>query len=153
MIAARIAELGITLPSANPPIANYVPFVRAGSILILSGQLCLDQGQLRPEHTGRLGESVSEKDGYEASKLCAINLLAQAENATKDLDRIVRCLRLGGFVNCLPSFSSLPAVMNGASDLMVAIFGDNGRHVRTTVGVSQLPLNAAVEIEAMFEVA
>ena len=153
MISARLAELGITLPSANPPIANYVPFIQLGNILVISGQLCLDGGLLRPEHTGKLGESVSEKDGYGASRLCAINLLAQAQNATQDLTRIVRCLRLGGFVNCLPSFSSLPAVMNGASDLMVAILGDNGRHARTTVGVAQLPLNAAIEIEAMFEVA
>ena len=152
-ISARLKEMGIVLPQANPPIANYVPFTKSGKILVISGQLCLSEGILRPEHTGKIGESVSEQAGYEAARLCAINLLAQAQNASGNLSQITRCLRLGGFINCSPTFLALPAVMNGASDLIVAVLGDAGRHARTTVGVAQLPLNAAVEIEAMFELA
>lgn len=152
-ISARLKEMGIVLPQANPPIANYVPFTRSGKILLISGQLCLNDGILSPEHTGKIGESISEQAGYEAARICAINLLAQAQGASGNLSTITRCLRLGGFINCSPTFSALPAVMNGASDLIVAILGDAGRHVRTTVGVAQLPLNAAVEIEAMFELA
>lgn len=150
-VSERLRELGITIPQATPPIANYVPFVLSGNILIISGQLCLESGILRPEHTGKISENVSEKSGYDAARLCAINLLAQIQFATGDLSKVKRCLRLGGFINCTPDFSALPAIMNGASDLMVAVFGEAGKHVRTTVGVAQLPLNAAVEIEAMFE--
>lgn len=153
-IESRLAELGITLPSPVAPIANYVPFVRSGSLLVISGQLCLGlDGKLAPEHKGKVGGSVSEVAGKEAARLCAINLLAQAKAALGSLDQIVRCVRLGGFINSAPGYTALPAVMNGASDLMVAVLGDRGRHARSTVGMAELPLGAAVEVEAMFEVA
>ncbi|MHB2165941.1 RidA family protein [Alsobacter sp. R-9] len=153
-IDAKLAELGITLPSPVPPVANYVPFVRTGSLLVISGQLCLGaDGKLAPEHKGKLGAEVSAEMGYAAARLCAINLLAQARLALGNLDSIHRCVRLGGFMNCVPTYATIPAVMNGASDLMVAVLGDKGRHARTTVGVAELPMDAVVEVEAMFEVA
>lgn len=152
-IDKRLAELGLTLPQAVPPVANYVPAVRSGSLLFISGQLCLDHGTMRPEHKGKLGQEVSAEEGYKAARLCAINLLAQAKTALGDLDKITRCVRLGGFINAKPDYAALPAVMNGASDLMVEVLGDAGRHARTTIGVAELPMDAAVEVEAIFEVA
>lgn len=152
-IDAKLAELGITLPTPVAPVANYVPYVRTGNLLVISGQLCLGMdGKLAPEHTGKLGAEISAETGYAAARLCAINLLAQAKGALGDLGRIRRCVRLGGFMNTIPSYPTLPAVMNGASDLMVAVLGDAGRHARTTIGVAELPMDAAVEVEAMFEV-
>jgi enamine deaminase RidA (YjgF/YER057c/UK114 family) len=150
---AKLAELGITLPTPVAPIANYVPAVRTGHLLIISGQLCLgSDGKLAPHHKGKIGAEVSPEAGTEAARLCAINILAQAKAALGSLDAITRCVRLGGFMNAVPTYAALPAVMNGASDLMVAVLGDKGRHARTTVGVAELPLDAAVEVEAMFEV-
>lgn len=150
---AKLAELGITLPAPVAPIANYVPAVRTGHLLIISGQLCLGpDGKLDARHTGKIGVEVSAEAGTQAARLCAINLLAQAKAALGSLDAITRCVRLGGFMNAAPTYAALPAVMNGASDLMVAVLGDKGRHARTTVGVAALPLDAAVEVEAMFEV-
>lgn len=152
-IEARLSELGIALPSPVAPIANYVPAVRSGHLLIISGQLCLGlDGKLAPEHKGKVGAEVSPEAGTAAARLCAINLLAQAKAALGNLESITRCVRLGGFINAVPTFAALPAVMNGASDLMVAVLGDKGRHARTTVGVAELPLDAAVEVEAIFEV-
>ena len=151
-IENRLKDLGIELPVAAAPVANYVPFVKTGSLLFISGQLCLDKGRVRPEHVGKLGAGVSAEQGQDAARLCAINLLAQAEAALGGLDRIRRCVRLGGFINAAPGFTQLPPVMNGASDLMVAVLGDAGRHARTTVGVAELPMGAAVEVEAVFEV-
>lgn len=151
-IDKRLAELGLTLPQAVAPVANYVPTVRSGSLLFISGQLCLDHGTLKPEHKGKLGAEVNAEAGYAAARLCAINLLAQAKTALGDLDKITRCVRLGGFINAKPDYAGLPAVMNGASDLMVAVLGDAGRHARTTIGVAELPLDASVEVEAIFEV-
>ena len=149
----RLRELGITLPEAVAPIANYVPAVISGNFLIISGQLCLGpDGKLADRHRGKLGAGVSIEQGQEAARFCAINLLAQARAALGDLDHLVRCVRLGGFINSAPDFASLPQVMNGASDLMVTVLGDRGRHARSTVGMAQLPLDAAVEVEAMFEV-
>ncbi len=126
-------------------------FVRTGNLLVISGQLCLDvNGKLVAK--GKLGGDVFVEDGNKAARTCAINLLAQIKVALGDLDKVSRVVRLGGFINSVPSFLDGPKVMNGASDLMVAVFGDKGRHARTTVGVSVLPLDAAVEVEGLFEV-
>jgi len=127
-----------------------VPFVRTGSLLMVSGQICLDAGKLVAK--GQLGGGVSIEDGQKAARACAVNLLAQVKAALGDLDKVVRVVRLGGFVNAAPGFIDGPKVMNGASDLMVTVFGDKGRHARTTVGVSALPGNAAIEVEGLFEV-
>jgi enamine deaminase RidA (YjgF/YER057c/UK114 family) len=153
-IETRLAELGIVLPTPAAPIANYVPAVRSGSLLVVSGQLCLGpDGKLAAGHTGKLGGTVSPEAGVEAARLCAINIFAQAKAALGSLDAITRCIRLGGFINVTPGFTAIAPVMNGASDLVVAVLGDRGRHARSTIGVAELPLGAAVEVEAMFEVA
>ena len=153
-IEAKLAELGIVLPTPAAPVANYVPSVRTGNLLVVSGQICLGpDGKIAPEHKGKLGAEVSAEAGYAAARLCAINVLAQTKAALGSLDKVVRCVRLGGFINAVPTYSTVPAVMNGASDLMVAVFGDAGRHARSTIGVAELPADAAVEVEAMFEVA
>ena len=153
-IDQKLHDLGIVLPTPAAPIANYVPAVVSGNTLVISGQLALGPGGVAPSHKGKLGGSVSSEHGIAAARLCAVNVLAQAKAALGgDLSRIVRCVRLGGFVNCTPDFASLPAIMNGASDLMVAVLGDKGRHARSTIGVAQLPLDCAVEVEAMFEIA
>jgi enamine deaminase RidA (YjgF/YER057c/UK114 family) len=151
-IEKRLAELNIVLPEPRPPVANYVPFVRTGSVLVVSGQICADQdGKLIAK--GRLGAEVSVEAGQRAARLCAINLLAHVKAGLGDLDKVVRVIRLGGFVNATAGFLDGPKVMNGASDLMVEVFADKGRHARTTVGVSALPMDAAVEVEGYFEVA
>ena len=152
-VESTLASHGIRLPEAAAPVANYVPAVITGSLLFISGQLCLQNGTVQPAHKGKLGAAISIEAGQEAARLCAINLLAQAKTALGDLDRIKRCVRLGGFINATPNFGPLPQVMNGASDLMVLALGDKGRHARTTIGVAQLPLDAAVEVEAVFEIA
>ncbi|MFY9289498.1 MAG: RidA family protein [Methylorubrum rhodinum] len=154
-VKERLEALGLTLPKAASPVANYVPFVRSGNLVIVSGQICFGpDGKLSDAHKGKLGAEVSNEAGIEAAKLCALNVLAQIEAAVGDLDRgVVQCVRLGGFINAVPTFSALAPIMNGASDLMVAVLGDKGRHARSTVGVAELPLDAAVEVEAMFEVA
>jgi enamine deaminase RidA (YjgF/YER057c/UK114 family) len=151
VVEGKLANLGIILPTPASPIANYVGFVRTGNLLVLSGQLCLDaEGKLVAQ--GKLGGGVSVEDGQKAARACAINLLAQVKAALGDLDKIGRVVRLGGFINATPDFLDGPKVMNGASDLMVTAFADKGRHARTTVGVSVLPMDAAVEVEGMFEV-
>jgi enamine deaminase RidA (YjgF/YER057c/UK114 family) len=153
-IAARLEELGIVLPTPVAPIANYVPYVRLGNMLIISGQLPLgSDGKLAPAHIGKLGPDSPIEAPREAARLCAINLIAQAKAALGDLDSIARVVRLGGFFNVASEFAALPQAMNGASDLMAALFGERGRHARTTVGVAHLPLNALAEVEALFEVA
>ena len=138
------------LAEPTAPVANYVPFVRTGNLLMVSGQICLDDGKLVAK--GQLGAGVSVEDGQKAARACAINLLAQVKAALGDLDKVARVVRLGGFVNSAPGFLDGPKVMNGASDLMVAVFGEKGKHARTTVGVAALPLDAAIEVEALFEV-
>lgn len=155
MIEDKLAELGVALPSPATPVANYVPYVIAGDLLFISGQVCLGPDRtLAPRHTGKLGAEVSFEAGYEAAKICAVNVLAQAKAALGgDLGRITRCVRLGGFINADPVYPDVPKVMNGASDLMVAVLGDAGRHARTTIGVAVLPSNAAVEVDAIFEIA
>lgn len=153
-IEARLSALNITLPAAAAPVANYVPCVISGNLLIVSGQLALgDDGKLAAAHTGKVGGGVSVDDARAAAKRCAINILAQAKAALGDLDRIRRCVRLGGFINVAPGFSQIAPVMNGASDFIVEVLGDAGRHARSTVGVAELPLDSAVEVEAMFEIA
>ena len=151
-ISDRLQQAGIILPEPPLPVANYIPSVIVGNLLFISGQLCLDQGVLHPRHIGKVGGSVSVDFGVEAAKFCAINLLAQARAALGGLERIQQCVRLGGFINAEAGFTALPPIMNGASDLMVGILGDAGKHARTTVGVAELPMGAAVEIEAIFEV-
>jgi enamine deaminase RidA (YjgF/YER057c/UK114 family) len=150
-VEKRLTDLGIVLPTPTPPIANYVAFVRTGNFMVVSGQLCLD-GDGKLVAKGKLGTEVSIEDGQRASRACAINLLAQIKVGLGDLNKVVRVVRLGGFINSTPDFLELPKVMNGASDLMVAVFVDRGRHARTTVGVATLPMDAAVEVEGMFEV-
>ena len=150
IVEKKLNELGIKLTTPAAPIANYVPFVRSGNLLMVSGQICLDAGKLVAK--GQLGSGVSIEDGQKAARACAVNLLAQLKVALGDLDRVARVVRLGGFVNAAPGFVDGPKVMNGASDLMVAVFGEKGRHARTTVGVSALPQDAAMEVEGLFEV-
>ena len=151
-VEKKLAELGINLPTPASPVANYIPFVRVGSLLFVSGQICLDaSGKLVAK--GKLGDRVSVEDGQKAARACAINVLAQVKAALGDLDRVKQVARLGGFINSSPSFLEGPKVMNGASDLMVAVLGNKGRHARTTVGVAVLPADAAVEVEGIFEIA
>ena len=151
IVEKKLADLGIRLPTPASPIANYVPFVRSGSLLVISGQLCFGaDGKLAA--IGQLGGGVSIEEGQTAARACAVNLLAQVKAALGDLDQVARVLRLGGFINSAPGFTDGAKVMNGASDLMVEAFGDKGRHARSTVGVAALPANAAVEVEGLFEV-
>jgi len=152
-IEQRLSDLGIILPTPAAPVANYVGAVLTGSTLIVSGQLCFDAaGKLSSDHIGKMGDSATMEDGQAAARLCVINVLAQIKAVVGSLDRVSRCVRLGGFINCRHDFASLPQVMNGASDLMVEVFGDAGRHARSTIGVAQLPLNALVEVEGLFEI-
>jgi len=145
-IDARLAELGLTLPDVTTPVANYVPFVRVGDLLILSGQIPLADG--KPAFTGLLGAGVTVAEGQAAARLCAVNLLAQVRAACDgDLDRVVQVVRLGVFVAGTPDFGDHPKVANGASDLMVDVFGDAGRHARAAVGCPSLPLGVPVEVE------
>ena len=150
-IEARLKELGIELPQPGAPVANYVPYTVSGNLVVISGQLCVWNGERR--FVGKLGGGVSIADGQQAARLCALNILAHLRVACGgDLDRVRRCIRLGGFVNCTPEFTDMPQVVNGASDLMVELFGVIGRHARAAVGVSSLPAGVAVEVEAIFEI-
>jgi enamine deaminase RidA (YjgF/YER057c/UK114 family) len=146
----RLRDLGIELPTPMAPIANYVPFVRTGDLIVVSGQIPARDGKV--VFTGKLGGSVSVETGTEAAALCFINLLAQLQAAIGDLGKLKRVVRLGGFIACTPDFTQHAVVMNGASDLAVSVFGDAGRHARSTIGVPSLPGDAAVEVEGMFEV-
>ena len=150
-IEARLAELGVTLPTAPAPAANYVPFVRTGNLVHISGQISRDAtGGLI---TGKLGSDLSVEQGAAAAKTCAIALLAQLKAACDgDLTRLVRAVKLVGFVNSTVDFTDQPKVINGASDLLVAVLGDAGRHARSAVSAASLPLGVAVEIEAIFEI-
>ena len=150
-VEAKLKELGITLKEPAKPIANYVPYVRTGSLLTVSGQICLD-GDGKLVATGQLGAGVSIEDGQKAARACAISLINQVKAAIGDLDKVKQVVRLGGFINSTSGFTEGPKVMNGASDIMVAVFGDKGKHARSTVGVAALPANAAVEVEGTFEV-
>lgn len=151
-IDARLKELGIELPQASAPVANYVPYTIAGNLVLVSGQVTLWGGKV--EYTGKLGREIGIEDGQKAARLCALNILTHLKNACGgDLDRVKRVVRLGGFVNCTPEFIDQPQVVNGASNLMAEVFGDAGRHARAAVGVASLPFGVAVEVEAMFEIA
>jgi enamine deaminase RidA (YjgF/YER057c/UK114 family) len=150
-VDSKLQALGIVLPTPPTPVANYVPSVRTGNLLFISGQVCIG-GDGKLVAKGKLGDNVTIEDGQRGGRTCAINLLAQVKAAIGDLDKIVRVVRLGGFINSAPSFVDGPKVMNGASDLMVEVLGDKGRHARTTVGVAALPADAAIEVEGLFEV-
>ena len=146
----RLASLGVTLPQPNPPVANYVPFVRSGDLVHISGQVSVDAGGgIR----GTVGEEVDMETAKAAARLCGVNLIAQMKAACEgDLSRVARVVKLSGFVQAGPDFFDIPQVVNGASDLMVAAFGDAGKHARSAVGVYRLPLNFAVEVDAVVEV-
>lgn len=151
-IESRLQELGIELPEAAAPAANYIPYVVSGNLVFVAGQITLKNGKI--EYTGKVGDDLSVDDGYQAARLCGLNLLAQAKAAAGgDLDKIKRVVKLGGFVNSGPDFSNQPEVINGASDLMVDVFGDNGKHARFAVSAGSLPRNVAVEIDGIFELA
>ncbi len=150
-IDEHLAALQIELPRPSAPGANYVPFVRTGNLIFLTGQLPQWNGERR--FGGKVGRDFTAEEGQQAARLCALNVLAQLRAALDgDLDRVVRCVRIGGFVNATPDFLFHARVVNGASDLFVELFGEAGRHARTSVGVSGLPHDAAVEIEGIFEV-
>jgi enamine deaminase RidA (YjgF/YER057c/UK114 family) len=147
----RLSALGITLPSAVAPAANYVPARRTGAYVYIAGQVPTRDG--KDQFVGKLGRDLSLEDGQKAARLCAINILAQLRTALGgSLDNVVGCVRLGGFVNAVPEFGDQPKVINGASDLMVEVFGEAGRHARAAVGCASLPRNVAVEVDAIFEV-
>jgi enamine deaminase RidA (YjgF/YER057c/UK114 family) len=149
-IEAKLTELGIVLPEPVAPIANYVPFVKSGDVLHISGQVSLDaSGGIK----GVVGETVDLETAKRAARLCAVNLIAQMKAACGgDLERVLRVVKLGGFVQAGPAFFDIPEVINGASDLMVEVFGDLGRHARSAVGVYRLPRDFAVEVDAVVEI-
>jgi enamine deaminase RidA (YjgF/YER057c/UK114 family) len=150
-IDRRIAQLGIELPNPAPAVGSYVPFVLVGGLLLVAGQLPVWNGTLK--HDGRVGAEITLEDGIAAARLCGLNLLAQVRAACGgDLDRVHRVVRLAGFVQAGPGFTEHVKVLNGASDLMVEVFGQAGRHTRVAVGAASLPLGAAVEVEGMFEI-
>lgn len=149
-VDARLQELGISLPTPPAPVASYVPYVVAGNLVYVSGQVSVDaSGGIK----GKLGDAIEVEEGQAAARLCALNLLAQVKAACDgDLDRVKRVVKLGGFVNVTADFSPIPQVVNGCSDVMVAVFGEAGRHARSAVGVANLPLDFAVEVDGVFEI-
>ena len=148
-VEQRLAELGIVLPQPVAPVANYVPFVQTGNLVHISGQISLDaNGGLK----GTVGTDVDLETAQQGARLCGINLLAQMKAAVGDLDRVKRVVKLGGFVQVSQDFIDIPKVVNGCSDLMVEVFGDAGRHARSAVGVYRLPMNFAVEVDAVVQV-
>jgi enamine deaminase RidA (YjgF/YER057c/UK114 family) len=150
-IETRLKELGIALPSPPAPVASYVPYVVSGNLVFISGQVTVASDGLK--YVGTVGKELSVDDGKAAARLCAINVIAQLKAACGDLDRVKRCVKLGAFVNAVPGFVQHPEVANGASDLVVEIFGETGKHARAAVGAGSLPRNVAVEVEAVFELA
>jgi enamine deaminase RidA (YjgF/YER057c/UK114 family) len=148
---SRLQALGITLPAAAAPAANYVPAVESKGYLYISGQIPFGPNGI--EYVGKLGQELDVAAGQAAARLCALNVLAQAKAALGDLDRVARVVKLVGFVNSDPAFGDQPKVVNGASDLMVEVLGDKGRHARSAVGVAALPFNVGVEVEAILEIA
>jgi len=151
MIDTRLVELQLELPDPSSPGANYVPFVRTGNLVFITGQLSQWNGERR--FIGKLGREFGIEEGQQAARLCALNLIAHLKNAVDgDLDRVTRCVRVAGFVNSTPDFHGHSQVINGASNLFVDVFGEAGRHARMAVGVAALPYDVAVEVEAIFEV-
>jgi enamine deaminase RidA (YjgF/YER057c/UK114 family) len=151
LIDKRLAELGIVLPTPAKPIANYVPWVRTGNLVYISGQGAMKDGKL--QYTGKVGETLSIEDAVASARLTAINIIAHLRDACGgDLDRVKRVVKLLGLVNCTPAFGEHPKVINGASDLMVEVFGDKGRHARSAVGAPSLPFGLSVEVEAIVEI-
>lgn len=149
-VEARLKELGVTVPTPAAPVANYVGYVTSGKLVFVSGQVTLKDGKV--EYIGKVGKDFTVEQGQEAAKLCAINIVAQLKAAAGgDLDKVKRIVKLGGFVNSAPDFTDQPKVINGASDFMVAVFGDKGRHARAAVSAGGLPLNVAVEIDCVAE--
>ncbi|MCK0197588.1 RidA family protein [Ancylobacter sp. 6x-1] len=149
-VDARLATLGLIIPTPTAPAANYVPSVQSGNLLFISGQISIADGTLL---TGKLGADVDLEAGRAAARQCGINLIAQIKAAIGDLDRVKRVVKLVAFVNSTPDFTDQPKVVNGCSDLFVEVFGDAGRHARSAVGVAALPFNVSVEIEAIVEIA
>jgi enamine deaminase RidA (YjgF/YER057c/UK114 family) len=149
-IESKLASLGLSLPDAPAPVANYVPTCLTGGLLFISGQV--SRGGDGKTITGKLGDGMDIEAGREAARICALNILAQARAALGSLDRIERVVKLTGFVNSAPTFTDHPRVVNGASDLLVEVLGEKGRHTRSAVGVAALPVNAAVEVEAIIAV-
>jgi enamine deaminase RidA (YjgF/YER057c/UK114 family) len=151
LIDKRLAELGIVLPVPAQPVATYVPWVRTGNLVYISGQGAMKDGKL--QYTGRVGDTVPIEDAIASARLTAINVIAHLRDACGgDLDRVKRIVKLLGFVNCTPAFGDHPKVINGASDLMVEVFGDKGRHARSAVGAPSLPFGLSVEVEAIVEI-
>ena len=150
VVENRLAAIGLTLPQPNPPVANYVPFVRVGNLVHISGQVSTDaSGGIK----GVVGVEIDPDRAVAAARLCGVNLIAQIKAACDgDLDRLVRVIKLGGYVQAGPEFFEIPRVLNGCSDLMVEVFGEAGRHARSAVGVYRLPLNFAVEVDAVVEI-
>jgi enamine deaminase RidA (YjgF/YER057c/UK114 family) len=149
-IAQRLAELGITLPAPPRSVANFVPCVQMGNLLFVSGQICSENGQLR--YVGRVGAEVSVEDAKQAARLCALNILSHVNAFLGGLDRVSRVCQVQGFVNAVPGFGEQPAIINGASEVFVDVFGEQGRHARYAIGAGSLPYNVAVEVAAIFEV-
>ncbi len=147
----KLKELGIELPPAPPPAANYVPYVQEGSLVFVAGQVPRAADGSLP-FRGKVGRELSEEEGYQAARLCALNCLAQVKAALGSLDRVKQVVRIGGFVNSAEDFVNHPEVINGASDLVVEVFGERGRHARAAVGCSALPRGVAAEVEMIVAV-
>jgi len=151
-IDQRLAELGLSIPVPAKPVANYVGWVKTGNLVFTAGQVTLSDGKIG--YQGKVGKDFSTEDANKAARLCAINVIAQLREACGgDLDRVVRVVKVVGFVNAVPEFTEHPRVINGASDLLVEVFGEKGKHARSAVGSGSLPLNVAVEVEAVAEIA
>ncbi len=151
-VDARLAALGITVPQAAAPVANYVGYVKTGNLVFVSGQVPIKDGKFL--YQGKVGAEISLDEAQEAATLCAVNIISQLKDACGgDLDKVQRIVKLGGFVNSIPEFTDQPKVINGASDLMVEVFGDAGKHARAAVSAGALPLNVAVEVDAVAEIA
>lgn len=151
-IEARLKELGITLPTPPAPVASYVPFTISGKLIFVSGQVSVSVEDKSGGIKGKLGKEIEVEEGQVAARYCGLNLLAQVKAACGDLDKVQRVVKLCGFVNVTPDFAPIPQVMNGCSDLMVSVLGEAGKHARSAVGVANLPMNFAVEVDGIFEV-
>ena len=150
-VEERLKELGIELPEPNPALANYVPWVVTGNLVSISGQVAMEGGF--PKWIGKVGDNVTLEEAIAAARVCAVQIIAQLKAACDgDLERVQRIVRLGGFVNCVDGYDNHPKIINGASDLMVEVFGDKGRHSRAAVGTNSLPLNVPVEIDCLAEI-